>query len=261
MLKVYILGFIVGVFLLIVAGVGGYQAKRNEVEQAKKDVEQAKYKAELVDATPADSFVLTDQQRIHSNLHTYYRQVRGDKTISGLTELATNYSKIIETRIHVGLGPVLEPETPEHYFGELSQASQAVIQGKVRDRVSYITEDDGFILTDYQIVVTEVLKNNEVRPIDPGTIITVTHPGGKVLLSGIIIKAVDDSFEPLPASSELVLFLQYIPETATYKATRNTGSFEVTDQTFKPLTKSTFPPGVLRGKDSFMQTVRAMSKN
>jgi hypothetical protein len=90
--------------------------------------------------------------------------------------------------------------------------------------------------------------------------IIVTRPGGKVLLNGVIVKALDMRFEPLPINTyEVVLFLQYIPETGAYKTTQDTGSFELDGLLLRPLTKSNFPPGVLQNKDSFLQTVRDIS--
>lgn len=254
MSKAYVYGFVAGLLLLIVAGVIGFQAQR-------KDPEEEAYRAEVVDATPAQIGVLTAKQRIHSNFFTRYQQVR-DRTISETVARAKGKTRLVEIIIFLGLGPALiEPETPENYFGELADTSSTVIRGRVIDKVSHITEDGAFVLTDYSVTVTEVLKNNALAHLDSGATISVIHPGGKVVLDGIIVKANDQAFTPLPINNhEVVLFLQYIPETESYRLTRNTGSFELDGPVLRPLTKDKFPPGVLQEANLFLQTTRAVSK-
>ena len=260
MSKSFVLGFIVGVALLIVAGAGASRLQRRDVKQIDAAAEEREYQAEIVDATPVQLGALSEKQRIHSKLYTHYLKMRGGETISKLVAQAKGKSRIARTIAFVGLGPVLtESETPESYFGKLARASDAVIHGKVTNKVPQITEDDSFVFTDYDVVITEVLKNNRIATIDTGATIIVTRPGGKVLLDGIIVEAIDMCFEPLPTNNhDVVLFLKYIPETGAYKATQDTGIFELGDSTLRPLTKSDFPPGVLRDKDSFLQTVRAI---
>src|SRR5205085_8641379 len=104
-----------------------------------------------------------------------------------------------------------------------------------------------------------ILKNNVTAPFDQGAVITVTHPGGKVLLDGIIVKAIDEAFLPLPVNQDVVLFLKFIPETRAYELTNDTGSFELDGSTLQPLTKDHFPPGVLQNGIRFLQTVRSIS--
>jgi hypothetical protein len=169
-------------------------------------------------------------------------------------------SKVLGIRLHVGLGEVGKPETAESYFGKLAERSDAVVRGRVTRKVSHLTEDDAFLFTDYDFVVTEVLKNNVMVPLYTGATITVTRPGGKILLDGVIVKATDDCFAPLPVGNHnLVLFLKFVPETGAYQATGDTGTFEVDGETLRPLTEVPFPPGVLRDGDSFLRTTRAVS--
>jgi hypothetical protein len=260
MSKPFVLGFIVGVALLIVAGVGASRLQRRDANRVEADAEEKEYQAKIVDATPVQLGALSEKQRVHSKLYSHYREIR-QGTISGLVAQAKGKSRIARTITEVGLGPALiEPETPEKYFGKLAEASDTVIRGRVTKKASLITEDDAYIFTDYELVVTEVLKNTATSPIDTGTTITVTRPGGTVLLDGLIVEAVDMSFEPLPINNhEVVLFLRFIPETGAYKATRDTGSFELDGSILRPLGGSGFPPGVVRDKDSFLKTVRAIS--
>lgn len=256
MVKTYTYGLILGLAILIVASVAGYQLQHKEVKYT--DEEEKQYQLEVVDATPVSPGLLGERARIHSRLYTRYKQIRGGSTISAFVTQLEGKSKIIETMVHV---PLLvgddEPRTPEDYFGELSQESDAVIRGTVTSKVSQITEDEAFIFTDYDVLITEVLKNNLADPLGTGATVTVTRPGGKVLLDGIIVKATDQAFSPLPVNkNEVLLFLKFISETGTYQTARPYGSFEIDDSTIKPLTRAPFPPGVLQSGDSFLKTLR-----
>lgn len=258
MSKSFVSGFIVGVALLIVAGVGASRLQRRDATRT----EEKEYQAKIVDATPVQLGALSEKQRIHSKFYIEYLERRGGKTISGLVAQAKGKSRMVKTIAFVGVGSdLVVKETPEEYFGKLAQASDAVIWGRVTKKVSQITEDDAFIFTDYDVAVIEALKNNATAQLGTGSMITVTRPGGRILTDGVIVEAEDMAFEPLPINSnDVVLFLKYIPETGAYRATADTGCFELDGSNLRPLTKVNIPPGVLRGKDSFLQTMRAILK-
>lgn len=261
MKKAYILGFIAGLVLLTVGGVAGSILQKKNAEQRKQELALAKYREEVVDATPVQLGVLTDKQRIHSRIYTHYQQVRGGESISGLVANANGKSKIVETIIHPPLMPEFpNSQTPEYYFGKLANRSDAIIRGRVTKKTSQITEDDSFIFTDYDVEIIEVLKNNVTAPIESGATITITRPGGKVLLDGVIVKAAESSFAPLRVNKEVVVFLKFIPETETYQATEATGSFELDGSSLRPLTERAFPRGVLQTRDSFLHSLRVISK-
>ncbi|HEU4387847.1 MAG TPA: hypothetical protein VFV34_08625 [Blastocatellia bacterium] len=254
MRRSFLFGFLAGLALLITAGVGASRLKQ-------RDKEEQAYRQELVDATPVQLNVLTDKQRVHGRLYSHYAQVRAGRSISGLVGDAKGQVRIVETMVFIGSSPeLIQPETPESFFGRLAQNSDAIIRGRVTKKTSQITEDDSFVFTDYDVVTNEVLKNNVAAPIETGTTITITRPAGKVVLDGVIVKATDAAFAPLSLNNEVVLFLKYLPETGTYQTSQATGSFELDGSSLRPLTKEAFPPGVLRGSDSFLQTVRTISK-
>jgi hypothetical protein len=257
--KSFVVGFIVGMALLMVSGVAGFQSQKNSL-QAKKQQELAQYKAELVDATPVQLGVTSARQQAHSKQFAYYKALRDDKTISWLVRQVEGEYKIVTAIIGVGQGQVLKPDTPENYFGSLARESDAVIRGKVTKKESQITEDESFIFTDYEVTVLEVLKNNPTSQLTISTTITVTRPGGKVLLNDVIVRAIEETYKPLPLNGhEVVLFLKFIPETGAYKTTKATSSFELVEDTVKPLSGKKVPPGVLQGRHSFLHTVRAVS--
>jgi hypothetical protein len=261
MSKSFVLGFIVGVALLIVAGVGASRLQRRDAARIDAEELERKYQAELVEATPVELGALSEGQRIHSKLYTPYKQIKGNETISSLVAQAKGKSKIVETGVYPRLMPeITQPETPDNYFGNLAGESDAVIRGRVTKKTSQVTEDDSFIFTDYDVLIIEVFKNHASFPLTTGGSLTVTLPGGKVLLDGVIVKARDDAFAPLPLKNhEVILFLRFIPETSSYKVTRDTGSFELDGSTLRPLTGHSFPPGVLESQNAFLRTLRAVS--
>jgi hypothetical protein len=81
----------------------------------------------------------------------------------------------------------------------------------------------------------------------------VTRPGGKVVVNGIVGKATDQNILPLPLNHDIVLFLKFIPETGAYKATQDTGSFELDGTLVRPLTEDHFPFGIIEDRQSLLQ--------
>jgi hypothetical protein len=256
MSRAFVFGLIVGLALLIVAGVGG---ARLQQKLHQNHAEEKQYRADLADATPAQLGVLTERQRTHSKLYTHYQQMRNGETISDL--IANAKSKNLGIVFNLGLSEVLtESDSPEHYFGRLAGQSDAVIRGKATSKTSQVTEDEAFIFTDYDVVVTEVLKNDATFPVNVGATVTVTQPGGKVVIDGIILNAEDHYFAPLPINNNyLLLFLKFIPETGAFRLSQHVGGFELEGNTIRPLTKDQYPPGVLRDGDSLLRAARAVS--
>jgi len=160
-----------------------------------------------------------------------------------------------------GLGPVREPEAPETFFGELARASDAVIRGRVTKKTSQVTEDDAFLFTDHDVEVAEVLKDNAAAPLAPGATITVTWPGGKVLLDGVIVTAIDQNLLPLPTNGhDIVLFMKFLPQTGAYYNAPGNAAYEIDGTSVQPLTPRSFlPPGVIQDRDSFLGAIRAVS--
>lgn len=257
MSKSFVYGFIVGIVLLIAVVGAGSQIQQDISKETETQRERRLFAKEVVDATPAQLGVLTDRQQSHSRLYGRYKE-RNKQKISEF--LAHPQGKVLAIDFGIGLGPRLrEPESPEEYFGKLANASDAIIRGRVVHKVSQITEDDTFVFTDYDVEVVEVFKDNAASSLATGRNISVTRPGGKIVVDGIIMRVTDHHFLPLPVNDkEVVLFLKYIPETGDYQATRDNGSFQLDGEVLSPLTEAPFPPGVLGDSNSFLHTVRGI---
>jgi len=256
MSKTFIVGLVTGLALLLGIAVGASRLKQ-------ADSEEKAFQTELPDATPVSFGVLTEKQRVHSKLYSYYRELRG--TMDSISELAAHNKgkcRTVQTQVFTPLGPLPKPDNPEHYFGQLARESDAIVRGKATRKSSQITEDDTFIFTDYDLQVSEVLKDNPTAPLSQGITITVTRPGGKVLIDGMIAKANDDSYAPLPLNgNEVLLFLKFIPESGAYRATRPTATFELDGSSVRPLTLNNMPPGTVPDVASPLRTARSVSSH
>src|SRR5215469_5449579 len=256
MTKPFGIGFGLGLALLVAFG---YTTSRSKGQSP----EQARYQAELPDATHVRSGELTEQQRVHSRLFSYYAAHTEQMAYRSLREWAAHSKgKAIEAVVSEFDGLPTDPETPEKFVGRLVRESDAIVRGRVVQKASQITEDEGFVFTDYLVNVSEVLMDNRPAPISTGSNITVTRPGGKVLLDGLIIKATDNALAPLQVNgNEVLLFLRFVPETGCYSASRATDAFELQGRRLNALTGAPIPPGVLTDTDSFTRNIRSFVTN
>ena len=195
------------------------------------------YERELPDATPIEVGRYTEAQRVHSRLFVGYPCAPGWTV---LKEADGVRGKDDMVGLVAGPGAMLRErvETPEEVIGQLTDASDAIVLGVVTGKASQVTADGSFLFTDYRLSVRDVIKTSVgAASASIGSIITVTHPGGKVLVNGVIIKATDRDSLPLPSNGhEMLLFLKFVPETGAYKLTEYRGVFELEGKEVHPLT-------------------------
>jgi hypothetical protein len=248
MSKRFLIGFVVGLALMVVVGVGASRQKQ-------KSVEEAEFQAELKGATPVQVGVLTERQRMHSKLFSDFRQ---GETINDLVAAYRGQRVVFRISIDVNT-PRLSPESEplENFLRKLEQQSDAVIVGSVTDKVSQVTEDGRFIFTDYGVTVREVLKGEASLELGVGKTINVTCPGGKVLIANAIVKSGGNSIPSLPLNShDVLLFLKALAQDGDFKLARYDASFELGDASVTALAgvlASSYPID----KHSFLKMVRA----
>src|SRR5581483_12369261 len=102
MSKSFMMGFIVGLALLVVAGVGASRLQDKAVQSKDKSAEERQFAIEALDASPVQLGVLTPQQRAHSKLYLHYSQLRR-KTIGDLVTQVKGKYRIVGTVVEVGL--------------------------------------------------------------------------------------------------------------------------------------------------------------
>jgi hypothetical protein len=128
-------------------------------------------------------------------------------------------------------------------------AADAVVIGTISNKASQLTEDGTFVFTTYSLSVTQVLKSPDPGQILPGAGKEVTRPGGSVLLNGRIIRAVDQSFEPLRLGEQYLLFLGGVQRTGAFKPFRRGTDFKISGEKFAPLGGSSTTPELQKGGD------------
>lgn len=126
-------------------------------------------------------------------------------------------------------------------FRSLSCSADAIVVGTVSSKTSQLMDKRQFVFTEYDFVVTEVLKDNRAAPIVLNQSVTVVRPGGTVEIDGQIVRALDDSFRPLLTDNSYLLFLKYLPKTKSYDSVILKGSFKVKDNRLIKLTGAWIP--------------------
>ena len=128
---------------------------------------------------------------------------------------------------------------PRSTLGNLSCESDLVVVGKFGKATSYPTEDQGYIYSDLDFTVEEVVKNNPSAPVTAGQDITITRPGGLLTINGRHVYAVSESFPLFHLGQEALLYLRSLPSVGTYSLRCPTG-FLLSGENALPLDKILF---------------------
>jgi len=157
----------------------------------------------------------------------------------------------ISTGIGVGM-PVLTPFAPtfnlQSYLKDQACATDAIVVGEVKSQSSRLTTDETFILTDNELSVREIIKDNPAAPLKLNSSITVARTGGSVKLNGHTVKATDDNVYPLESGKRYLLFLTFLPDTNTYVASNF--SLQLQDNRISKLTSAPQPKELDNGSDA-----------
>src|SRR6266404_1151270 len=175
------------------------------------------------EATPVQAGVMTERQRQHSKLYKY-------KSGNNILDLLNLKDQEVEVHQNEPLSfsvPNSVQATDADEVRRITCTADAVVVGEIRSKVSQITENQKFIFTDYVFFVQEVLKNNTTGAVQQESEITVTRPGGAVLIGGKHITAIDDSVLPLRKGKQYLLFLRYLPETESFTSIETGESYEL----------------------------------
>jgi hypothetical protein len=223
---------------------------------SKTDLRQQRKEKAREDATPVGEAALTQQQKEHSKL---YKQYKTGKKLRDLTETVGDVS----LRRDVGTQGSDYNEGGldlQKFLQSMTVDADAIVIGTVKNKSSQLTEDEDYVFTDYELSIDEVLKDNPQAPIREHGKITITRPGGTILLNGHVVEALDESFQPFRKGVQYVLFLRFIPSTGGYQALNSRASFQLEDNKVNKLTKEQF---TFDNSDvsAFVQQVRAAAGN
>ena len=176
---------------------------------------------------------LTPKQKEHSKLYEAYG--RKEKIRDVLL-------KQNELRSFTTACPFISLEPLPPLVTELSEKADAVVMVTFVSKSSQITTDGTYVFTDYELRIEEALKDGRTGTLKPETTITVTRPGGKVLLYGKIASFESLRFKPLQPGRRYLLFLSHLPSTGAYDAVDANSSFDITDTRVESLNE-----GITRG--------------
>ena len=146
--------------------------------------------------------------------------------------------------IHRNIG--MEGDSPDkplnvaEMFQSMAFEADSIIIGVVVNKTSFINESDDFIFTNYEIKITDILKNN-VFSIGKKNKLSVLMPGGIVLLNGCLVKAIDDHYLPLYRGLKYALFLKYNRQAKIYTPLNSKSCYVMGSDKVKKLTKENFP--------------------
>ncbi|MBA3242265.1 MAG: hypothetical protein H0T60_13635 [Acidobacteria bacterium] len=189
------------------------------------------------EATPIKKGVMTGKQKRHSKLFSKFGTGKkiGELLIRNSDDLLIQLGTPMP-----GGDPGSPPLNRNRLLSETACGADAIIVGKVVSKDSQLTDNEEFIFTDYQIQVEDTLNNSSGIQVNPGDEITVTRPGGTIKLNNRIVKAVDKTLQPLSVGGHYVIFLQAVPETNSFKAVSNVGSFRLRNGKVAKFTEEPF---------------------
>ncbi len=196
-------------------------------------------------ATPIQKGVMTEKQKQHSRLFKGFDYVTWGKKLGDLAAEQGDVS------IKKSVGNVRRPVSFSlgDYLRTLTCKSDAIVIGTVKSKSSQLTDDETFVFTDYEISVSDILKNNRGAVIEPGSSITFTGSGGAVILNGHTIRALDERNEPLENGEKYLLYLEFVPSTGAYKAfdnSRDSEIFQIKDDGIIQASRKPLPFGIKR---------------
>ena len=128
---------------------------------------------------------------------------------------------------------------PKNTLENLSCESDLVVVGKFGKPTSYPTEDQGYIYSDLDFTVEEVVKNNQSAPVAAGQDITIIRPGGQLTINGRHVYALRENFPLFHRGQEALLYLRSLPSVGTYSLGAPTG-FVLSGENVIPLDKTLF---------------------
>ena len=212
--------------------------------------------AQRKDATPIQQEGrMTEKQREHSKL---YKEYKPDGNLRTLAESSAGDVEVVNgipQKVFFSSSP---PFNLQEFLRGMAHDSDAVVIGVVNKKASFLTEDENFIFSDYDFYVEEILKDNGAHPIDVKEI-TVTRPGGAIVLGQRAVCAIDESLEPLALGNRYLLFLKFIPSTCAYKAFNSKGSFLLDGNKAVKLTHEDLPFEIETGTETSSLIARIRS--
>src|SRR5262249_51396276 len=225
-----------------------------------KPATRGQQKEEVI--TTLDLNNITDKDRKHSKL--FHRYKTGKKLSSqAFLEQESNSKQLSNEIVVTKIPPIIDvelerrcPNYPKPGLVGLAHAADVIVVSTIRDKIiSQLTEDEGFLFSEYSVSVENVIKDNLGVPIEINSAISVIRPGGKVKINDKVVSAVVPSFRPFIEGDQYILFLKFIPETKSYQAFGN-GSFPIIEGEIRTL----YDPKTGPKQQAFIDEIRGAMK-
>lgn len=126
------------------------------------------------------------------------RRKKGKKYDNATMPINPSAERVLQTSVDHFL-----PGTPALPVAQ----SAVVILGKVTKTQAHLSADKGYVYSEFDVLVDEVIKNDEQSPIATGQTIPVERPGGRVRVPSGHIHEYRTTLDPLEAESRYALFL------------------------------------------------------
>lgn len=180
---------------------------------------QDKSKLQDDDATPIQKEVMTEKQKKHSKLYSSDEPAKnlltGTKDVLIIVQFPWEAKKEISSQAD--------------FLKDLSCRAGAIVTVTVQSKASQLTENSQFVFTDYTLQIKSALKNTSGADLQPSGSITLTTPGGAVKIENRIIKVVVKSNKRLKVGDDYLLFLDYLPDSDSFKISSLEGMFRISD--------------------------------
>lgn len=165
------------------------------------------------EATPL--MLMSQHQQEHGRLYRGY---------TGIGRRLTDLARERGEDVTIGIDPPLRMTQPEgenfqeNALESLARRVDAIVVASVKDKTSMFNEGETFVFTEHKVRVEEVIKNNSSAPVDPGSEITIMRAGGRVLVDGRTVVAIESSVKPIRVGTTYLLFLKWVPTTGAYQS-------------------------------------------
>lgn len=168
-----------------------------------------------------------------------------------IPEIVANRKENIRIQREIGL-PTLVPYAPPfdltEYLSSRACDADAIITGRIRGKVSQLTEDETFIYTRYQLSVDDVLKDNNLAAFRSSDLLTVLRQGGTIDVKGVNVVAEDKAAKSLEVGQQYLLFLTYLPDKGVYVA--DNLAYQITNKQLLKLTEQQLQSELESGQDA-----------
>lgn len=189
------------------------------------------------DATPVIEGALTSKQKLHSQIFSrrYDWHRKGEKL--------RNLPGTSDTAFVIGVpNAIVSGSSYPEVIKALVCGADAVVVATATNKRSQLTLDGTFVFTDYEMVVDEVIRSKTTLNLQTASNITVTWPGGAILLNNRRIRVTDNSFGILKVGKQYVVFLSYLTASDDYTPLNSRATFEFHADSLKKLTKESLIP-------------------